>query len=156
MPESKIDGPTRLYFEFFNEVGIIEQLSRTLFEAKLPSGFLISHFSVLNHLARLGDGQTPLSMANAFQIPKTTLAHTLMGLEKHMLIEMRPNPKDGRSKLVFLTQKGDNFRLKAIGSLQEEFTQFAKVFKLGDITNMTQELSKVRQYLDELRNETNG
>ena len=62
-----------LYFVFFNEIGIIEQLIRNLLEKKLPKGFLISHFSVLNHLIRVKDGQTPLVIARAFQVPKTTM-----------------------------------------------------------------------------------
>lgn len=34
-------------FAFFNEVGIIQQLSRALFEARLPDGLTVPHFSVL-------------------------------------------------------------------------------------------------------------
>ena len=76
-----------LYFVFFNEIGIIEQLIRALLEAKLPKGFLISHFSVLNHLIRVKDGQTPLVISRAFQVPKTTMTHTLSILERHALID---------------------------------------------------------------------
>jgi hypothetical protein len=36
------------------------------------------HFSVLNHLMRVEDGRTPLELARAFQVPKTTLS-TLAG-----------------------------------------------------------------------------
>jgi hypothetical protein len=49
-----------MLFAFFNEVSIIGQLSGSLFERRLPHGFLVSHFGVLNHLARMGDGKTPL------------------------------------------------------------------------------------------------
>jgi DNA-binding MarR family transcriptional regulator len=107
-------------FRVFNEVAIIEQLSRALFEARLPQGVLASHFSVLNHLVRVADGRTPLELARAFQVPKTTLSHTLMLLEKRGWIEMRPNPEDKRSKRVWLTQAGRRFREEAIAALQPD------------------------------------
>lgn len=48
-----------IFFDFFLEVGILAQLSRAVFEARLPPGFNLPQFSVLNHLIRRGDGQTP-------------------------------------------------------------------------------------------------
>jgi len=83
-------------FELLNEVGIIAQLSRTLMESRLDDGLTIHHFTALNHLVRLGDGKTPMDLARAFQVPKTSMSHTLAGLEKRGLIRMEPNPDDGR------------------------------------------------------------
>ena len=124
------------YFRLFNEIGIIEQLSRALFESKLPPGFLVSHFSVLNHLIRVQDGPTPLRLASAFQVPKTTMTHTLSVLEKHGLVEMRPNPDDGRSKCVWLTPAGREFRDGAIVSMAPEMATMAEHYPpefIGDI-----------------------
>jgi DNA-binding MarR family transcriptional regulator len=154
MPDDK-NPATNLpfYFEFFNEIGIIEQLSRAVMEARLPHGFLISHFSVLNHLMRVEDGRTPLAIATAFQVPKTTMTHTLAGLEKHGMIEMRPNPKDGRSKLVWLTDKGRQFRIDAIAGIGPDFMEFAEVFPLEKIADMVPRLAEIREYLDKSRDE---
>jgi hypothetical protein len=44
------DADLPLYFRLFNEIGILEQLSRARFEARLPKGVTVPHFSVLNHL----------------------------------------------------------------------------------------------------------
>jgi DNA-binding MarR family transcriptional regulator len=96
MPESVMPD----YFRLFNEIGIIGQLSRSLLEARLPPGFVAAQFSVLNHLVRLGDGKTPLALAQAFQVPKNSMTHSLTVLEREGLIEFRKNPQDGRSKLV--------------------------------------------------------
>ena len=68
-------------FDLFNEIGIIHQLTTARLEAVLPDGLIAPHFAVLNHLARVGDGATPQRMARAFQVPKTSLTHTLKGLE---------------------------------------------------------------------------
>lgn len=72
-------------------------------EARLPEGLISPHFTVLNHLIRVSDGPTPIMLARAFQVPTTTMTHTVSRLVKHRLVEMRPNPKDGRSKRVWIT-----------------------------------------------------
>ncbi len=145
------DKTLALYFSLFNEIGIIEQLSRAQFEARLPEGFLVSHFSVLNHLIRVQDGRTPLELARAFQVPKTTMTHTLAGLEKHALVEMRPNPGDGRSKCVWLTEKGRAFRNEAIASMREDMAGFAEHFQPRTVADLVPRLTEIRQYLDAAR-----
>lgn len=140
-----------LYFGLFNEIGIIEQLSRALFEARLPDGFLISHFTVLNHLIRVQDGQTPLTLANAFQVPKTTMTHTLAGLEKHKLIIMKPNPDDGRSKCVWLTKAGTDFRNEAILKMGREFAHLSKEIAPEKVAAALPLLKELRIYLDNNR-----
>ncbi|MDA4848026.1 MarR family winged helix-turn-helix transcriptional regulator [Hoeflea poritis] len=142
-----------LYFSLFNEVGIIAQLSRALFEARLPKGFLVSHFSVLNHLIRVRDGQTPLQIANAFQVPKTTMTHTLSVLEKHGLIEMRPNPQDGRSKCVWLTQAGRTFREDAIAGMGPDMVDLATQFSPEYVGEVVPKLSEIRKFLDARRDD---
>ena len=145
------DKTTGLYFSFFNEIGIIEQLSRALFESKLPSGFLVSHFSVLNHLIRVQDGPTPLRLANAFQVPKTTMTHTLSVLKKHALIEMRPNPEDGRSKCVWLTDAGRAFRNEAIAGMGPEMVVLAEQFPPEFIAQIVPRLTEIRAFMDAQR-----
>jgi len=140
-----------MYFELFNEIGIIQQLSRTSLEEQLPDGFLQSHFGVLNHLIRVGDGRTPQQISKAFQVPKTTMTHTLSGLEKHALIEMRPNPKDGRSKCVWLTEKGRAFRLESIEKLGGYMSDIAEHFDQQKIADTLTTLKALRIYLDENR-----
>lgn len=140
-----------LYFSLFNEIGIIEQLSRALFEARLPEGFLVSHFAVLNHLIRVEDGRTPLQLARAFQVPKTTMTHTLSVLEKHGLIAMRPNPGDGRSKCVWLTTRGRAFRDDAIAALAPDIAVFADSCPPDRIADLVPRLSEIRAILDAAR-----
>jgi DNA-binding MarR family transcriptional regulator len=135
-------------FRIFNEIGIIEQLSRALFEARLPTGVLASHFSVLNHLVRVADGRTPLELANAFQLPKTTLSHTLMLLERRGWIEMRPNPEDKRSKRVWLTEAGRRFREEAIGALTPDIEVLLDRIDGAVVTELLPRLEELRQVLD--------
>ena len=133
-----------VFFEVFNEIGIIEQLSRAVLEARLPDGLIAPHFTVLNHLCRVADGCTPIDMARAFQVPKTSMTHTLKGLEAHGLVELRPNPEDGRSKRVWLTDAGRDLRSQTIVALGEEFARMAADFD-------TERLLAIRPVLTDLR-----
>lgn len=144
-----MDNETRtLFFAFFNEIGIIAQLSRTALEARLPKGLTLPHFSVINHLIRVKNGQTPLALAKAFQVPKTTMTHTLNGLVEHGFVEIRPNPEDGRSKTVWLTEAGRQFRDAAIKSIDPDIDTFRKQYPEDRIRDLVPALSDIRALLD--------
>jgi DNA-binding MarR family transcriptional regulator len=138
-------------FAFFNEIGILAQLSAALFERRLPPGFLLSHFSVLNGLVRVRDGRTPLDLARAFQVPKTTMTHTLSGLERAGLITLRPNPADKRSKQVFLTDAGRKFRADAIAALGSDLAELCQRFDANRLIAATPTLQDLRVLMDQMR-----
>lgn len=137
-----------MLFSFFNEVGIIGQLSGSLFERRLPDGFLVSHFSVVNHLVRLGDGKTPLDLARAFQVPKTTMTHTLAGLDAAGFIRFAPNPRDGRSKCVMLTDAGRAFRDDAIARLAPDLAALSRAIPPDRVAAVLPLLAEIRGWLD--------
>jgi DNA-binding MarR family transcriptional regulator len=147
----KADDTNALFFAFFNEVAIIAQLSGRMLEARLPKGFLVSHFAVLNHLVRLGDGRTPLAIARAFQVPKATMTHTLSGLAEAGLVRLLPNPGDGRSKCVMLTDKGRRFRAEAIARLTPDFARMADQVDVQSLAAVLPLLSQLRSHLDSSR-----
>lgn len=140
-----------MFFALFNEVGIIHQLSTTRFQSVLPQGVLVSHFSVLNSLVRVKDGRTPLELANAFEVPKTTMTHTLAGLEGRGWVTMRPNPKDKRSKQVWITPEGHRFREEAIASVCREMGPLLANIDVKDVRAALPFLAHVRQVLDRAR-----
>jgi DNA-binding MarR family transcriptional regulator len=145
-------GPDPLrYFALFNEVAIVEQLSRALLEARLPPPLIAPHFAVLNHLVRVRDGRTPLELAGAFQVPKTTMTHTLAGLAQAGLVEARPHPEDGRSKQVFLTEAGRRVRKDAIAALAPEMTSIAEGFPPERVEAVLPALADLRRLLDARR-----
>jgi DNA-binding MarR family transcriptional regulator len=149
-----LSGPDKdiaVLFAFFNEVAIIGQLSGNLLERRLPKGFLVSHFAVLNHLARIGDGKTPLALSRAFQVPKTTMTHTLAGLEKAGLVELRPNPGDGRSKCVFLTEAGRAFRNEASDRIAPDLQSIAQDISPERVAAAMPLLAEIRTWLDRER-----
>jgi DNA-binding MarR family transcriptional regulator len=141
-------------FEVFNEIGIIEQLSRARLEARLPDGMIAPHFSVLNHLIRVGDGPTPMQLARAFQVPKTSMTHTLKMLEKRAAIETRSNPNDGRSKQVWLTAKGRDIRDQAIQALAQDFSELAQGIDIEALKAIQPALTSLRKHLDSNRGQS--
>lgn len=151
MPKPPPDRPPGELFAVFNEIAIIEQLARALFEARLPPGVTAPHFAVVSHLVRVADGRTPLELARAFQVPKTSMTNTLAGLERRGLVEMRPNPEDGRSKRVWLTGRGRAFREEAIGALAPVLSAMAGELGAARLSGLVPELARIRVWLDRNR-----
>ena len=151
MSDTKPTSDEARFFAFFNEVGILSQLSSTMFGARLPKGILVSHFAVLNHLTRVKDGRTPLELARAFQVPKTTMTHSLGVLEKHRLIRLAPNPDDGRSKCVWITEAGTKFRSAAIEGLKPDLEKLAAQISGEKIAAILPILQQLRLLMDSQR-----
>lgn len=154
MPDPTDDA--RRIFAIFNEIGIVGQLSRAMFEARLPEGVLVNHFSLVNHLIRVKDGQTPLALARAFQVPKTTMSHTVAVAVKHGWVELRPNPRDGRSKTVWVTDTGRQFRDDAIAALGPDLAFVAEHVPDDAQAQLLAHLTEMRKLLDAYRDPENG
>jgi len=140
-----------LLFRFFNEVGIIEQLARAKLESELPDGLKISQFIVLNHLARLGGGWSPVRLANAFQVTKGAITNTLQRLETRGLVKIVSDPRDGRGKLVSLTTAGRDMRKQGIRSINPLLADLEAKFGAKRFAEALPLLEDVRKYLDEHR-----
>lgn len=145
------DDPTPLYFRLFNEIGIINQLATTLLESRLPRGLLVPHFTVLNHLVRVKDGRTPLELARAFQVPKTTMTHQIGVLERRGLVIQAPNPDDGRSKRVWLTPDGRLLRERIVHAFGDLFEGWSDAIPLEDVAELAPRLERIRKHLDATR-----
>lgn len=146
------DEQTARVFGLFNDIGIIEQLTRTQLEARLPKGLIAPHFTVLNHLIRVADGRTPVELARAFQLPKTNITHTVAGLKQRGLVDVRPNPNDGRSKCVWITEAGRRLRDDTIAALAQDFDRLLVPFGVARLLEIAPVLRDLRVMLDEDRN----
>lgn len=138
-------------FGFFNEVGIINQLSTAILANSLPDGVHPSHFAIVNHLVRTGDGKSPVRIAGAMQVTKNTMTHSLKVLEDRGLITVEPDPEDGRGKLVRLTETGRAFRESAIRNVLERFEDIVEPKHREIMTRLIGDLQVLRKHLDENR-----
>ena len=136
---------------FFTEVGILNQLSRALLEAEMPDGFQTIHFSVLNNLTRRGDGKLPSDLARAFQVPRSHMTDILAKLERFGFVQHRPNPNDGRSKLVHLTDSGRVFRQKTLERARLPMQELAARFDISTLSRTLPVLVELREVMDDMR-----
>ncbi len=147
----KIDETTALYFQLFNEIGIIAQLSGNRFQRVLPHDLTVAQFSLLNHMVRLGDGWTPARLAVAFQVTKGTMTNTLQKLAAKGFIRIAPDAHDARSKRVFLAASGKAARDAAIKALMPELAALPEGFPPALAAEILPVLERMRSWLDEHR-----
>ncbi len=148
--DGTIDPPI---YRFFTEIGIIEQLARNRLERELPPGMTMAQFTLLQHFTRLGGERTPLALARAMQVTKGTMTNTLHKLAAGGFISVRPDPSDGRGKLVSLTPEGRSARDQAVARLQPILDQVVAVIGNDAIEEALPPLQCVREFLDRDRDQ---
>ncbi|MEZ5799105.1 MAG: MarR family transcriptional regulator [Paracoccaceae bacterium] len=98
----------------FGELFMADQLARNRISRVLPKGMELSHFSVLNHLARIGDERTPAQLAKAFHVTRGAMTNTLAKLEWAGHVHIRPDWDDARRKFVAISPAGRAARDAAV------------------------------------------
>ena len=101
----------------FSEIFTIDQLAHNRLTKALPKGMELSQFSVLNHLARLGEERTPAQLAQAFHLTRGAMSNTLSKLEMAGHIHIRPDWDDARRKFVSISPSGRAAREAAIAAV---------------------------------------
>lgn len=110
----------------FGELFTAGQLARNRISKVLPRGMELSHFSVLNHLAGIGDERSPAQLARAFHVTRGAMTNTLAKLEWAGHIHIRPDWDDARRKFVAISPSGRaarNAAVQAIAPLIGEVVQ---------------------------------
>ena len=125
----------------FSEILVNEQLIRNKLSRVLPKGMEISHFSVLNHLARIGAERSPAQLAKSFHVTRGAMTNTLGKLEWAGYVHIRPDWDDARRKMVTISPAGRQARDAAISAITPLITEL--VDELGE--------AKVRATLPVLR-----
>ncbi len=101
----------------FGELFMADQLARSRISRVLPKGMELSHFSVLNHLARISDERTPAQLARSFHVTRGAMTNTLAKLEWAGHIHIRPDWEDARQKFVAISPSGRSARDSAVASV---------------------------------------
>lgn len=135
-------------FRFFNEIGIIHQLSSNRFERVLPEGLSLPQFSVLNNFVRLGGTRTPAQLAAAFQVTRGAMTNTIARLEQQGCVRVEPSPVDGRSKIISITAAGRRLREKALRAANEDLEAVLAGMDVADLERALTVLVAARSYLD--------
>lgn len=101
----------------FSEIFMADQLARNRLTKALPKGMEISHFSVLNHLARANDERSPAQLARAFHVTRGAMTNTLNKLEWAGHVHIRPDWDDARRKFVSISPSGRAARDAALAAI---------------------------------------
>lgn len=135
----------------FAAVSAAHHAAQRLVEARLPKGLTAPQFAVLERMIRLGEGQTPISIANAFGWPKTSMSHTLAVMEARGLVRLEPNPRDGRSKCLWFTPKGRSLAMLGVTSVEEDLSRIASLAPIEAVTTLAEDLTSLAARLDDQR-----
>ncbi|MBN2631260.1 MAG: MarR family transcriptional regulator [Rhodobacteraceae bacterium] len=110
----------------FGELFMADQLARNRISKVLPKGMELSHFGVLNHLARLNEERTPAQLARSFHVTRGAMTNTLAKLEWAGHVHIRPDWDDARRKFVAISPSGRAARdaaVQAVAPLIAEVVQ---------------------------------
>ncbi len=106
-----------LAIALFGELFMADQLARNRISKVLPKGMELSHFGVLNHLARAGEERTPAQLAKSFHVTRGAMTNTLAKLEGAGHIHIRPDWDDARRKFVAISPAGRQARDAAVSAI---------------------------------------
>lgn len=106
-----------LAISLFAELFMTDQLARAAVAKRLPKGMELSHFSVLNHLARSTEERSPAQLAKAFHLTRGAMTNTLSKLEMAGHVHIRPDWDDARRKFVAISPAGRQARDAALRSI---------------------------------------
>lgn len=106
-----------LAIALFSEVLAADQSIRNALSRVLPKGMELSHFSVLNTLARGSSERSPAQLAQTFGVTRGAMTNTLSKLEWAGYIHVRPDWDDARRKMVAISPSGLAARDQAMATI---------------------------------------
>jgi DNA-binding MarR family transcriptional regulator len=135
-------------FQLLNEVGILGQLSSHHAAALLAPELNLPQFAVLNHFTRLGGERSPVQLAAAMQVTKGAMTNTIARLQAKGLVQVLPDPADGRGKRVVLTPAGRAARQQAVRLLAQGLAALDGVVDERELLAALAVLRQLRVWFD--------
>lgn len=132
----------------FGELFMADQLARNRISKALPKGMELSHFSVLNHLARIGDERTPAQLAKAFHVTRGAMTNTLAKLEWAGHIHIRPDWDDARRKFVAISPAGRAARDAAVHAVSPLIAEVVEALGADRVRAVLPVLRELRSRLE--------
>lgn len=148
MPEST-DPTDPLAIALFSEMFMADQLARARLAKVLPKGMELSHFSVLNHLARTNEEKTPAQLAKSFHVTRGAMTNTIGKLEWAGYVHVRPDWDDARSKRVAISEAGRKARMQALESIAPILSDVVDSVGAEKVRSILPILREVRKRFDE-------
>jgi DNA-binding MarR family transcriptional regulator len=132
----------------FGELFMADQLARNRISKVLPKGMELSHFSVLNHLARVGDERSPAQLAKAFHVTRGAMSNTLAKLEWAGHVHIRPDWDDARRKFVAISPSGRAARDAAVQAVVPLIADVVEALSADRVRQVLPVLRELRARLE--------
>lgn len=136
----------------FSEMFMADQLARAQLAKALPKGMELSHFSVLNHLARSNEERSPAQLAKAFHVTRGAMTNTISKLDWAGYVHVRPDWDDARRKQVSISQAGRNAREQALESIAPILADVVEAVGSENVRSILPILREVRKRFDSQSN----
>lgn len=133
----------------FGELFMADQLARNRISKVLPKGMELSHFGVLNHLARIGDERTPAQLAKAFHVTRGAMTNTLSRLEWAGHVHIRPDWDDARRKFVAISPSGRAARDAAVQAVAPLIAEVVQALGADRVRALIPVLREMRTRLED-------
>jgi len=137
-----------LAIALFSELFAADQLGRSLISRALPKGMELSHFSVLNLLARLNEERTPAQLADVFHVTRGAMTNTLSKLEWAGHVHIRPDWDDARRKFVSVSPSGRSARDAALAAVAPVLSDIVATIGADRVRAVLPILRELRQRLE--------
>ncbi len=132
----------------FSELLMSDQMARNRLSRLLPKGMELSHFGVLNHLARLREERTPAQLAKSFHVTRGAMTNTLAKLEWAGHVHIRPDWDDARRKFVSISPAGLRARNQALATIAPVIADVVERIGTDRVRETVPVLRELRQSLE--------
>ncbi|WP_298361080.1 helix-turn-helix domain-containing protein [uncultured Litoreibacter sp.] len=131
----------------FSELFMADQLARNRLSRALPKGMELSHFSVLNHLANIGEPRSPTRLAEVFHLTRGAMTNTLSKLEWAGYVHVNPDWDDARRKEVVISPAGRAARDAALAAITPLIAEIVENLGVSKVKATLPVLRELRQRL---------
>lgn len=131
-----------------SELFMADQLARARLTKALPKGMEISHFSVLNYLARSGVERSPAEIARAFHLTKGAMTNTLGKLERAGYVHIFQDWNDARRKTVSISPAGRQARDVALQAIEPVVSEVVEAIGPDKVRMALPVLREIRSRFD--------
>lgn len=134
----------------FNEIGIIEHLTRLSVTAHLPPGMTYAHVELLMRFHRDGDGQTPAELARAMLMSKAAMTSALQKMEAMGFIVLLSDVADRRKKRVRLARGGREAHAELLKGMKWKMDALREGFTDAEFRQALPFLRSLRLFLEDV------
>lgn len=147
MTETK-EHTDQLAIALFSEMFMADQLVRAQLARAMPKGMELSHFSVLNQLARPGTERTPAELARIFHVTRGAMTNTISRLEWAGYVHVRPDWDDARRKFVSISASGLEAREAALAAIAPVLHEAVGKMDTEKVKNAVSALRELRRQFE--------